>query len=249
MFELILCLLLPQQDIRKGIELSRAGDHEASEAVLKPMKSSVDPAYAFYRLVNAFKLNQKEEGMKWADNIIYAFTDYPQRYKDLAIIMKAEMETWDKDPKSLDDIAREMTKVQDRLKNNKGGPQTQKMQKEIADRLEKMIQDMEDKKDKKDKDKDKDKENQDSDGSGKGKERRASQSGSSSPPNDTHNANDGGTGEVTKKKIKEIAEVWGKLPEKERAKALVGLLKTVPAKDKAVIERYLQELQKRSGKK
>jgi hypothetical protein len=36
----------------------------------------------------------------------------------------------------------------------------------------------------------------------------------------------------------EIAELWGKLPEKERAKALVELTRSMPAKDRAVIEAY-----------
>ena len=43
------------------------------------------------------------------------------------------------------------------------------------------------------------------------------------------------------KKVKEIAEVWGKLPEKERAQAMRELTRTLPAKDRAVIEAYLKE--------
>jgi hypothetical protein len=53
---------------------------------------------------------------------------------------------------------------------------------------------------------------------------------------------------VDQKKVKEIAEVWGKLPEKERARALVELTRNMPAKDRAVIEAYFKELQKKSGK-
>ena len=50
------------------------------------------------------------------------------------------------------------------------------------------------------------------------------------------------------KKVKETAEAWGKLPEKERAKAIQDLIRTMPAKDRAVIEAYLKEIQKRSSK-
>jgi hypothetical protein len=50
---------------------------------------------------------------------------------------------------------------------------------------------------------------------------------------------------VDTKKVKEIAEVWGKLPEKERAQAMRDLTRGMPAKDRAVIEAYLKELQKR----
>jgi hypothetical protein len=48
--------------------------------------------------------------------------------------------------------------------------------------------------------------------------------------------------------VKEIAEVWGKLPEKERAKALVELTRGMPARDRAVIEAYFKELARRSSK-
>jgi hypothetical protein len=48
--------------------------------------------------------------------------------------------------------------------------------------------------------------------------------------------------------VKEVAEVWGKLPEKERARALVELTRGLPARDRAVIEAYFKEITKRSGK-
>jgi hypothetical protein len=51
---------------------------------------------------------------------------------------------------------------------------------------------------------------------------------------------------VDKRKVKEIADVWGKLPEKERARALVELTRGMPAKDKAVIEAYFKELAKKT---
>lgn len=53
-------------------------------------------------------------------------------------------------------------------------------------------------------------------------------------------------GEVDQRKVKEITEAWGKLPEKERAKALVELTRGMPAKDRAVIEAYFKELAKKT---
>jgi hypothetical protein len=64
---------------------------------------------------------------------------------------------------------------------------------------------------------------------------------------DTRGGTANGTGQVNEKKVKEIAEVWGKLPEKERAQAMRDLVRGMPAKDRAVIEAYLKELQKRSS--
>jgi hypothetical protein len=42
--------------------------------------------------------------------------------------------------------------------------------------------------------------------------------------------------------------VWGKLPEKERARAIQELVRGMPAKDRAVIEEYFRQLQKKSSK-
>jgi hypothetical protein len=58
-----------------------------------------------------------------------------------------------------------------------------------------------------------------------------------------------GTGNVDSKKVKEIADVWGKLPEKERAKAMLELTRGLPAKDRAVIEEYFRKLQQTSSGK
>jgi hypothetical protein len=65
---------------------------------------------------------------------------------------------------------------------------------------------------------------------------------------DTQGGTANGKGEIDQKKVNEIAEVWGKLPEKERARALVELTRGMPAKDRAVIEAYFKELAKKSGK-
>jgi hypothetical protein len=62
---------------------------------------------------------------------------------------------------------------------------------------------------------------------------------------DSNGGTANGKGEVDTKKVKEIADVWGKLPEKERAKALVELTRGMPAKDRAVIEQYFRELAKK----
>jgi hypothetical protein len=44
--------------------------------------------------------------------------------------------------------------------------------------------------------------------------------------------------------LKELAEVWGKLPDKERAKAMAELTRDMPPRYKEVIERYFKELAK-----
>jgi hypothetical protein len=56
-----------------------------------------------------------------------------------------------------------------------------------------------------------------------------------------------GKGEVDMKKVKEIAAVWGTLPEKERAKAMVELTRNLPPKYRDAIETYFKQLNAKSG--
>lgn len=247
---LVATSITASDDLKKAIELSRSGDHEASEAILaKLTPKDRTPEYHFYRMINNFCLNKRAEAEKYASNLEHDFSGakIPYRYRDMAIIIRGETSTWKKDKKDLGDIARDMNKISNRLANQKGGKETQKMQDDVLKRIDTLIKDLEDQKDKKDKDKDKDK---DGGGGGSEKERRAGKDGKGGkgpmPAMDTINPIEQGTGQVDPKKVKEIAAVWGKLPEKERAKALVGLTKGMPPKDRAIIERYLKELQKRS---
>ena len=47
---------------------------------------------------------------------------------------------------------------------------------------------------------------------------------------------------VWHKKLKELAEVWGKLPEKDRAKAMAELTRDMPPRYREVIEKYFKKL-------
>jgi hypothetical protein len=53
---------------------------------------------------------------------------------------------------------------------------------------------------------------------------------------------------VDPKKLKELAEVWGKLPEKERAKAMAELTRDMPPRYREVIEKYFKEIGKSTEK-
>lgn len=55
-------------------------------------------------------------------------------------------------------------------------------------------------------------------------------------------------GQIDMKKFKEYADVWGKLPEKERAKAMADLTRGMPAKYRNAIEDYFKKLEKSGGK-
>jgi hypothetical protein len=46
-----------------------------------------------------------------------------------------------------------------------------------------------------------------------------------------------------------MAEVWGKLPERERAKAMAELTRDMPPRYREVIEKYFKELSKNESAK
>jgi hypothetical protein len=51
---------------------------------------------------------------------------------------------------------------------------------------------------------------------------------------------------VDPKKLQHIAEIWGKLPEKERAKAMMEMTKDLPPRYREVIENYFKTLARSS---
>jgi hypothetical protein len=66
---------------------------------------------------------------------------------------------------------------------------------------------------------------------------------------DSNIANNGGPGNVDQKRLKGLAEQWGKLPEKERAAAMAELTRGMPAEYRDVIERYFKDLARQGASK
>jgi hypothetical protein len=97
----------------------------------------VDPAqYWFLRARAAHALMLPREARAAIDELL-DMTEVPERYRALACGMRRDMETWgDKD---LGWVARKMDNVARRLELGRGGPFTQKMQKEVLVRLDEMI--------------------------------------------------------------------------------------------------------------
>jgi hypothetical protein len=67
------------------------------------------------------------------------------------------------------------------------------------------------------------------------------------PLNDSQLGGRSGQGIVDLKKLKETADGWGKLPEKERAKAMLELTRNMDPRYREAIESYLKKLQAESG--
>jgi hypothetical protein len=212
-------------------------------ALLKP-EEVIDPGvYFFNKAVCEYALMLRDKADGSIDRLLVDVTDAPERYRLVGALMHYDMLTWQE--KDLGWIARKMDNIQRRLELKRGGKHTQKIQKEVLVRLDEMIKEIENKQ----------KQQSSSENQGNcpgGCEKPGSDAPgtdkSSNPQQDTQGGTAKGTGDVEKKKVDKLAENWGKLPEKERADALRELTRTMPAKDRAVIEAYFRELQKRSSK-
>lgn len=244
MFETIIAVMmlllgLEQVPMQHAKELMRERDHEGSIKTLEAIKLNKGnySTYCFHMAVNHFQLNHKKEATKWIDLLEASFDNSPERYQVVASMMRADMKNWKNDYEDVEDISREMKKVSDRLHNAKGGAVTQKTQKEIVDRLDKLIKDAEDKLDKQ----------QQGKGDGQGKEQPGQQkqgSGQSpqTPQGDSQIAPSDGTGMVQNQKMKNLIEKWGSLPQREQARAMQELTQGMSRVHREAIENYFRNL-------
>jgi hypothetical protein len=191
----------------------------------------VDPAtYLFDRAVAEHALVLKDEANRSILRLLDDVVDAPERYKMVAALMHFDMMGWrDKD---LGHVARLMDNIERRLDLYRGGPVTQDIQKKVVLRLDEMIKELEDQ--------------QQQQQSGNSKNKNGKPSGKTVRPNspapDDYIGGIGGPGNVDPKKFRELAEVWGKLPEKERAKAMLDLTRDMPARHRELIENYFKNL-------
>lgn len=226
--------------------LSNKKVYEEGLEALKSVKAEqvVDPgAYFFHKAVAEHGMLQKSDATRTIARLLDDVPDAPERYRMVSILMVLDMQQW-KD-KDLGDISRKMNNVERRLELARGGPQTQKMQKEIVARLDELIKKLE---------------NQQKQGKGEGKgdgnggqcpEGGAPGAGSpgsspgsgtpSAPQTDSMGGSNSGPGNVDPRKIKEIVEGWGKLPEKERAKAMTEMIRSMPPAYRAMIEDFYKK--------
>jgi hypothetical protein len=126
--------------------LSNRRVHEESLDVLKTIRPEqvVDPAaYLFHRSVAEHALLSQGEATQTISRLLDDCTDSPERYKTVSALMLLDLQTW-KD-KDLGAVARKMENVERRLDLARGGPETQKLQKEVVARLDELIKELENK--------------------------------------------------------------------------------------------------------
>ncbi len=124
--------------------LSNRRVYEETLTVLKTVKPEevVDPAaYFFCRAVAEHALLLKADAERSIVGLMEDVNDAPDRYRLVGVLMLYDMQSWRN--KDLGEIARKMDNIERRLDLARGGPQTQKIQKEVVARLDELIKKLE----------------------------------------------------------------------------------------------------------
>jgi hypothetical protein len=124
---------------------NRRVHEEALEALklFRPEQTADPSAYLFHRAICEHAMLLKQDAAKTVGRLLTQAIDSPERYKTVGALMLLDMQSW-KD-KDLGAVARKMGNVERRLELARGGPQTQKLQKEIISRLDELIKELENK--------------------------------------------------------------------------------------------------------
>jgi hypothetical protein len=223
---------------------SRRVYEEGLEALASvKVEETVEPAtYLFHRAVAEHALMNRAGATRTILRLLDDAPDAPERYKMVASLMFVDMQSW-KEGKDLGNIARLMDNSERRLDLARGGKQTQDIQKKIVFRLDELI---------------KEKENQAKAGGGGGgggggqqaqgqcpdggQSKPGNSNQPSSPQTDSMGGSSSGKGIVDEKKLREYAEKWGTLPEKEKVRAMAELTRGLPPRYREIIENYFKTL-------
>jgi len=102
----------------------------------------VDPAsYLFHKAVSEHALNDRLASNTTIIRLLDDCADAPERYKMVSALMVYDMLGWQE--KDLGWVSRKMDNIERRLELARGGPTTQKMQKQVVARLDEMIKELE----------------------------------------------------------------------------------------------------------
>jgi hypothetical protein len=226
-----------------GKTLANRRIHEDALESLKTVKVDlvVDPAaYFFHKAVAEHALIMKDEATRDIGKLLDEVADAPERYKMVAALMFFDMQTWQ--DKGLDRIGKLMGSVERRLDVARGGPHTQKIEREIVKRLEEEIKKLENMV----------KGSSASNGGAcpNGQPQNGPPGNTNQPSNpmrDSQIANNSGPGKIDPKNYKDESKAWGEMPEKERAKAMMRKIAELPPSQRKMIEDYYKKVASESS--
>jgi hypothetical protein len=226
--------------------LSNRRVHEEALAILKIVRPEqvVDPAaYLFHRAVCEHALLMKPEATRSITRLLDDAAEAPERYKTVAALMMLDIQTWKE--KDLGAVARKMDNIERRLELARGGPQTQKLQKEVVARLDELIKELENKA------KGSSQPNGGSCPNG-GQQPGNGQPGAGQPNQpmpDSRIGGQSGSGKVDQAKLRRLVEGWGKMQEREQARAVQELTRGLSARHREAIENYFRNLSEASKRR
>lgn len=225
--------------VNQSAQASRNKNYLQSETILAGVQTK-NETYYVQKMINAHSLNRKKETARCVEILETHFHErLPERHKVLTHLIKEDLKLWDKD--DLGDIARDMRQVQDNLHNADHITRTKKLQKEIIDRLDKMI---------------KEKEDQlananslpEGDGDGNGDAARRIAEATPLPDSGIHN--NGGKGEVDNKKIKKNTGLYKSMTmEREMEQRFQRITPSFSPRHRLAIEAYYRKIAEASLKK
>lgn len=187
----------------------------------------VDPAtLLFYKSVVAHRLIDKDICLETTSLLLENETQIPQRYAEIARLMQADIQPLKQE--SLDEIARIMRNIHNRLDLGRAGKRVRTEEEEVLDKLKKMIEELE---------------KEEASGAGGA---GAGNVAPSNPANDSAPLGGTGPGDVDPKNIGHQSG-WGNLPAKERQEALQQISKDFPSHYRNVIEEYFKKLARDVG--
>lgn len=221
----------------QGKERTFENNPEGAVLCLKLAERSLEKGqyneFCFLMATNYFALNNKAEASKWVKNFKDSFEQPKERrHENLIYLMELDLANW-KDG-DLGDIERDMKISGGRLENAFAGKGTQDVQKQIVDKLDKLIKEQEDKKN--------------GSGKGDGQDEQKAQKPGQQPGNPSGPAPDsvvmGGSGKgvVDEKKLREYSQNWGTLPPDRRAAIVQEITRDLPPKYKPMIDEYFRAL-------
>jgi hypothetical protein len=239
---ILLATQIGRSDYKQGIEASRSGDYDTALPLLIKAEPTVPiearPEFYFYKAVAEYELLKKSEAQK-SLSLLLNLEKLPLRYKRVGEAMEDDLKGWDANP--LKDVARHMGEVGRRLALAKAGPETQKKQKNIVDKLDKLIKEKEDEaaKARAAAQAKADAENISLPGQAGGVGNRAQES---------NIAGGDGKGIIDDKKLEALGENWGQLPEATRKKIELDIIRDIPVRYRPMVENYYRSLNTK-GKK
>ena len=195
-------------------------------------ESTSDPAtWLFCMAICQHHLLERTTCLETLDRLLERETELPTRYAITARLMQADIKPLKED--SLDEIARLMNDVERRLTLGRTGVVVRDKEQRIVDKLDKIIDKLEQQQQQQQQQQDKKK------NSGNSKGQKPQQG--SQPMEDSQLAENRGKGEVDEKDIGN-GSGWGNLPPAQRQEALQNMTKDLPSHYREVIEAYFKRL-------